>query len=94
MKPKNIKTETQLIHAGVLNNACNAQNSPIYRTSTFVFENADQGAQRFLGKEDGFIYSRLGNPTNRELEVKLACLEKSEDCAVTSSGMGAIASCM
>jgi methionine-gamma-lyase len=94
MKPKNIKTDTQLIHAGVFKNSFNAQNSPIYRTSTFIFENADQGAQRFLGKEDGYIYSRLGNPTNRELEIKLAWLEKSEDCAVTSSGMGAIAACM
>jgi methionine-gamma-lyase len=64
--------------------------TPIYQSSTFVFENAAQGAQRFAGEESGYIYSRLGNPTTRELELKIAALEEMEDGAATATGMGAV----
>ncbi len=63
---------------------------PIYQTSTFVFENVEQGANRFAGSKDGYIYSRLGNPTVREFEKKIALLEGGEDAAAFASGMGAI----
>lgn len=65
---------------------------PIYQTATFVFDNCAQGAKRFEGKESGYIYSRLGNPTSTTLENKLALLEGGEAAVVTSSGIGAIAS--
>ena len=55
-----------------------------------VFENAEQGAQRFAGEEAGYIYSRLGNSTTRELELKIAALEEMEDGAATATGMGAV----
>lgn len=64
--------------------------TPIYQTSTFVFESAEQGGRRFAGQEGGFIYSRLGNPTTSQLERKVALLEGGEDCVAFSSGMGAI----
>ena len=64
--------------------------TPIYQSSTFVFDNAEQGAARFAGEEAGFIYSRLGNPTTRELELKIAALEEMEDGAATATGMGAV----
>lgn len=63
---------------------------PIYQTSTFRFDTCDQGANRFAGKEDGFIYSRIKNPTCNNLEGKIAALEGAEDCVVSASGMGAI----
>ncbi|TMO84995.1 trans-sulfuration enzyme family protein [Pseudoalteromonas spongiae] len=64
--------------------------TPIYQSSTFVFDNAAQGAARFAGDEAGYIYSRLGNPTTRELELKIAALEEMEDGAATATGMGAV----
>lgn len=64
--------------------------TPIYQSSTFVFDNAAQGAARFAGDEAGYIYSRLGNPTTRELELKIAALEEVEDGAATATGMGAV----
>ncbi|WP_321389208.1 methionine gamma-lyase [Emcibacter sp.] len=63
---------------------------PIYMTSTFEFETAEQGGARFAGEQEGFIYTRLGNPTLNQLEEKLAVLEGAEACLTTGSGMGAI----
>ncbi len=63
---------------------------PIYQTSTFLFEDVDQGARRFAGDESGYIYSRLGNPTIRILEETAADLENAGDGAAFASGMGAI----
>jgi methionine-gamma-lyase len=64
--------------------------TPIYQSSTFVFENAQQGARRFAGEEQGYIYSRLGNPTTTELEQKVAALEGYEAAAAAATGMGAV----
>lgn len=68
--------------------------TPVYRTSTFIFKDVNQGANRFLGKEDGYIYTRLGNPTTTALQNKLAALEQAQACVMTASGMGAISSVM
>ena len=80
------------IHANQQHEHFGSVIQPIYQTSTFEFENCDQGGNRFAGKESGYIYSRLGNPTTNNLECKIANLEGAEACAVMSSGMGAIAS--
>ncbi len=85
--------ETNTIHAGKMHDAQHgALSTPIYQTSTFVFDNVQQGSNRFLGEEQGYIYGRLGNPTVRELEIKMATLEGTEDAAAFGSGMGAISS--
>ena len=54
---------TTSIHAGHHKNTAGALSLPIYQTSTFVFDSAEQGGRRFAGEEEGYIYSRLGNPT-------------------------------
>lgn len=83
--------DTLCIHAGRdKTEHKGALSTPIYQTSTFVFDSAQQGAARFAGEEPGYIYSRLGNPTVRELELKVAALEKMEDAAATATGMGAV----
>ena len=69
-----------------------ALTSPIYMTSTFEFATAEQGGARFAGEEEGYIYTRLGNPTLNELEQTLANLEGAEACLAVASGMGAITS--
>lgn len=67
-----------------------AHRIPLYQTSTFVFENAENAQRAF--KEIGtlYIYTRMGNPTINYLEEKLAFLEGTESGAACSSGMGAI----
>lgn len=64
--------------------------TPIYQTSTFVFDNVEQGGRRFAGAEEGYIYTRLGNPTQRALELKIASLEGGDDAIVCASGMAAV----
>ena len=63
------------IHSGHEEDGNNAHLTPIYASSTFVFDSADQGMRRFNGEEKGYIYSRWGNPTMEEAEKKIAALE-------------------
>ena len=63
------------IHSGHEDDGNNAHLTPIYASSTYVFENAEQGMRRFNGEEKGYIYSRWGNPTMAEAEKKIAALE-------------------
>jgi methionine-gamma-lyase len=83
--------ETGALHDISQRQPFGALSTPIYQTSTFIFESADQGGDRFAGREEGYIYTRLGNPTTRLLEQKIAAMERAEDCVAFSSGMGAIA---
>ena len=84
--------ETQVIHAGDNpDQQYGCLSTPLYQTSTFVFETAEQGGRRFAGEEPGYIYTRLGNPTTRQLEQRLAVLENMDDAAATATGMGAVA---
>ncbi len=85
---------TRAVHAGKEKNAHGTLSTPIYQTSTFVFDSAEQGGRRFALEEDGFIYSRLGNPSTVALEKKLASLENAKSALVVSSGMGAITTIM
>jgi methionine-gamma-lyase len=63
---------------------------PIYQSSTFAFESAEQGAALFQGREEGYIYTRIGNPTTKALEDCVAILEKGCGGLATASGMAAI----
>ncbi len=84
---------TRAIHSGQdKSDPHGSLTSPIYMTSTFEFDTAEQGGARFAGEEGGYIYTRLGNPTLNELEQKLAELEGAEACLTVASGMGAISS--
>lgn len=70
------------------------QSEPIFPTSSFTFDSAEQAAARFAGDEPGNIYSRFTNPTVRTFQERLAALEGAESCVATSSGMSAILSTM
>lgn len=89
---KKLAFDTRAIHAGYEPNKFGALATPIYQTSTFIFDSAEQGGRRFALEEEGYIYSRLGNPTNTALENKVADLENGEAALSTASGMGAITS--
>jgi methionine-gamma-lyase len=66
---------TACIHSGHIPDPNYAHVTPIYASSTFVFDTAEQGMNRFSGKEKGYIYSRWGNPSFTEAENKIAALE-------------------
>ena len=83
--------ETRVIHDGYdSRDHYGSLTPPLYQTSTFTFKNAQQGEQRFAGEEEGYIYSRLGNPTVRVLEERMASLENGEGALAFGSGMAAV----
>ena len=92
MEMKKCGLGTTAIHAGTLKNLYGTLAMPIYQTSTFIFDSAEQGGRRFALEEAGYIYTRLGNPTTTVLEGKIAALEEGEAAVATASGMGAISS--
>ena len=90
MNTKDLGFCSKLVHAGAPEDPHGSAVTPIYQTSTFSFRSADDGADRFAGRSDGFIYTRLGNPTIRALEDCVAELEEGAGAVATSSGMGAV----
>lgn len=90
MDTKNLGFNSKLIHSGQFHDEYGSATVPIYQTSTFAFKSADHGAACFAGEDDGFIYTRLGNPTIGALEVAVADLEGGYKGVATASGMGAV----
>jgi len=90
MDTKNLGFDSKLIHAGDYEDALGSAVTPIYQTSTFAFRSAKHGADLFAGREKGFIYTRIGNPTIESLEKKLAELENGCGGIALSSGMAAV----
>ena len=89
----NVGFSTKTIHAGSMKgDQFGALTTPIYQTTTFQFENTEQGIRRFKGEDPGYVYSRGGNPTTAVLEEKVAALEGGTGAVACASGMGAIAS--
>ncbi|MYL36014.1 methionine gamma-lyase [Pontibacillus yanchengensis] len=83
--------ETKVIHGGYdSKDFLGSLTTPLFQTSTFTFDSAEQGEMRFAGKEDGYIYSRLGNPTVKALEDRIAQLEEGEAGLAFGSGMAAV----
>lgn len=85
-----MKFDSKLIHAGEIHDQFGSATVPIYQTSTFKFKNADHGAALFAGQEEGYIYTRIGNPTIRAFEQNIAALENGFDGIAVSSGMAAV----
>lgn len=84
------------IHGGHEQDPRYAHLTPIYASSTYVFDTAEQGMRRFSGTEEGYIYSRWGNPTMTEAEDKIAAMESfgqpfEVKGILHASGMAAIA---
>jgi len=87
------------IHAGHKKDPLYAHQVPMYASSTYVFDSAEQGMRRFSGQEEGYIYSRWGNPTISEAEEKIAALETfglniNVKGILHASGMAAISTLM
>ena len=94
MRRKNIKIETKLIREGLNRTNFSETSEPIFMTSSYVYDSPEQAEARFKGDDDGFIYSRYGNPTVKVFEDRLASIEGGEKCFATSTGMAAVFSSM
>ena len=88
----NYALETQAVRAGQQRGFENEHSIPIFATSSYVFESAEDAYLRFTGKKEGNIYSRFTNPTVNAFQQRLALMEKGERCLAFSSGMAAIMS--
>lgn len=88
------KPATKLVRGGMTRSEYGETSEAIFLTSGYAYDSAEQAAARMSGDEDGYVYSRYGNPTCQMLADKLALLEGAETCRVTSSGMGAISTAM
>ncbi len=89
---RNFKFETLQLHCGQENPdpATDARAVPIYQTTSYVFENCDDAAQRFELKKAGNIYGRLTNPTEDVFEKRVAALEGGAAALAVASGAAAI----
>ncbi len=84
---------TLCVHgSGGVDPATGALGIPIYQSSTFAFKSAEDGAALFLGEKEGYVYTRLGNPTQAAFEREMAFLEGGEAALAFGSGMAAISS--
>ncbi len=91
MAEEKYRFETLVVHSGLKSeNWFGSTLPPIFQTVSHRFSSAEQLSDVFAGKEKGFIYQRLRNPTNEALENRIAQLEGGVGAVVTSSGMAAI----
>lgn len=91
MSNSSYSKETLYIHKGYKTGKHQDSLSvPLYQTSTFAFDTAEQGERRFAGEETGGIYSRLGNPTVQVLEERIATMELGGGALAFGSGMAAV----
>jgi methionine-gamma-lyase len=90
MKSADLGMNSKLVHGGHHPDGSGAVTVPIYQTSTFQFKSAAHGAALFAGEEEGYIYTRIGNPTIHALEEAVAELEGGVGAIATASGMSAV----
>ena len=90
MSPEDFGFETRGIRAGIHRTGEKEHSEPLFPTSSFVFDSAEEAAARFAGEAPGNIYSRFTNPTVRTFEERLASLEGAERGVAFASGMAAI----
>lgn len=89
MSAENLKFETLQLHAGQEVGETGARAVPLYQTTSYVFKNAEHGANLFALKEFGNIYTRLMNPTTDVFEKRIAALEGGVAALATASGQAA-----
>ncbi|MBT3827068.1 MAG: O-succinylhomoserine sulfhydrylase [Nitrosomonadales bacterium] len=97
MNKKNLRTSkfaTNSVRAGTFRSSQGEHSESLYLTSSFIFQNAEEAAERFANQEAGNVYSRFTNPSVKMFEDRLAILEEAEECVATSTGMSAILSCI
>lgn len=82
--------ETRLVRGGTNRSEFGETSEALFLTSGYVYDSPESAEARFNGEEDGFVYSRYGNPTVQMFEDRMALLEDAETCFATASGMAAV----
>ena len=90
MNTKKYKKQTQLIRGGVTRSQHGETSEALFFNSGYVYKNAEEARDRFAGEQDGYLYSRYGNPTVSMFQDRMALNEGAENCFATSSGMSAV----
>jgi len=91
MMTREFKFETLQLHAGqVVDATTKSRAVPIYQTTSFVFEDTQEGAELFALQKAGNIYTRITNPTTSSFEERIAALEGGVGALATASGMAAL----
>lgn len=88
--PPDLHLDTLAVRAGIERSQYGENSEALYLTSSFVQPDAASAARRFAQEEEGYVYSRVANPTVSAMEIRLAALEGTEAAIATSSGMAAI----
>lgn len=88
------KFETNAIRTQTQRSQNREHSSPIYMSTSFLFENAEQARAMFADEVQGNIYTRFSNPNNSEFIQKICLMEGAEDGFATASGMSAVFSCI
>ena len=84
------RKQTKLVRGGLCRSEHGETSEAIFMNSGYVFKNAEQAEARFIGEEEGYLYSRYGNPTVTMFEERMALNEGSETCFATATGMSAV----
>jgi O-succinylhomoserine sulfhydrylase len=84
------RVRTRLVHGGIRRSGFGENAEALFLTSGFRYARAEDAADRFADRQDGYVYSRLANPTVRMFEERLALLEGAEEAAATATGMAAV----
>jgi O-succinylhomoserine sulfhydrylase len=90
MNTKKYKKQTQLIRGGITRSQHGETSEALFFNSGYVYKNAEEARDRFAGEQDGYLYSRYGNPTVSMFQDRMALNEGAENCFATSSGMSAV----
>ena len=88
--PDNLHRDTLAVRAGIERSQYGENSEALYLTSSFIQPDAETARKRFANEEEGYTYTRVGNPTVSGMEQRLAALEGTEAAIATSSGMSAI----
>jgi len=88
--PGNLHRDTLAVRAGIERSQYGENSEALYLTSSFIQPDAETARKRFANEEDGYTYTRVGNPTVSGMEMRLAALEGTEAAIATASGMAAI----
>ena len=85
---------TLAVHGGITRSQFGENAEAMFLTQSYVYDSAEQAAERFAGKHDGFIYTRFANPTVTMFEERMRLMEGAEAARATASGMAAVTAAM
>lgn len=89
-EPKSWRPQTLAVHGGTTRSPFGETSEALFLTSGYVYDSAEQAAARFTGEDEGYIYSRYGNPTVTMFEERIAAFEGAPCARATASGMAAV----